>query len=216
MTEIIKNTMENLKRNNMEAYYCENVQQAKEKVAELLENCKTVSSGGSATLAQTGILDYIKSDRFEYLDRFKEGMTDRERREVFAKIQLADAYLMSSNAITENGELYNVDGNSNRVSALLYGPESVIIVAGVNKIVKNLDEAVMRVKKCAAPPNGKRLNTNTPCAMTGECICLKKDAPQITDGCRSKGRMCCNYVICAQQRHVNRIKVIIVNENLGF
>ena len=123
---------------------------------------------------------------------------------------------MSSNAVTENGELYNVDGNSNRVSALLYGPSSVIVVIGVNKIVKNIDEAVRRVKVCAAPKNTVRLSCETPCSKTGECVSLLREDSKMPDGCRCDGRICCNYVVCAQQRHKNRIKVVIVNEQLGY
>lgn len=111
----------------------------------------------------------------------------------------------SANAITENGELYNVDGNSNRVAALVYGPDSVIVVAGYNKIVPDIDAAVQRVKKVAAPINAVRLHCETPCAKVGECM-----------NCHSEGRICCNYVVSAQQRHKNRIKVVLVGEELGF
>lgn len=216
MTDRITKTIENLKKNKMDAYYCENSEEARCLVASLLEGCVTVSAGGSETLKQTGIADYITSDKFEYIDRFKQGITEDERRELFAKIFLADAYLMSSNAITENGELYNVDGNSNRVSALLYGPKSVIIVAGVNKIVKDLGEATMRVKCKAAPPNTIRLNKDTPCSKLGRCAVINEDEFAFTKGCSCTDRICCNFVVCAQQRHVGRIKVVLINEELGY
>ncbi|MGN0517863.1 MAG: lactate utilization protein [Acutalibacteraceae bacterium] len=216
MTDRVAKTMENLKKNKMDAYYCENSEEARSLVASLLQGCVTVSAGGSETLKQTGITDYITSDKFEYIDRFKQGITEDERRELFARIFLADAYLMSSNAITENGELYNVDGNSNRVSALLYGPKSVIIVAGVNKIVKNLGEAIMRVKCKAAPPNAVRQNKETPCSKLGRCAVINQNDLEFTQGCSCTDRMCCNFVVCAQQRHVGRIKVVLINEELGY
>ncbi len=92
----------------------------------------------------------------------------------------------------------------------------MIIIAGYNKIVRDLEEAEIRVKQEAAPPNCVRLDCHTPCAETGECISLKKDGRQIYDGCGGDGRICCNYLISAQQRHKGRIKVILVGEELGF
>ena len=123
---------------------------------------------------------------------------------------------MSSNALTLKGELYNVDGNSNRVAALLYGPESVIVVCGVNKIVENIDEAVKRVKTIAAPKNTVRLHTGSYCENRGECMSLENEGSFMCDGCKGAGRICCNYVVSAQQRHKDRIKVVIVDENLGY
>ena len=123
---------------------------------------------------------------------------------------------MSTNALTENGELYNVDGNSNRVAALLYGPKSVIVVCGINKIVKNIDEAIKRVKTIAAPQNTIRLGIETPCGKTGKCVSLRKENPELCDGCHGDTRICCNYVVSAQQRHIDRIKVIIIGEEYGY
>ncbi len=161
-------------------------------------------------------MDELKSGRYNYLDRSREGITREEVEQVYRDTYSADVYFASSNAITESGCLYNVDGNSNRVSAILYGPKSVVLVCGYNKIVKDIDEAVKRVKTCAAPPNTVRLNCDTYCAKDGSCVSLNKDEAEICDGCHSKARICCNYVICAQQRHVDRIKVIIVGEELGY
>jgi hypothetical protein len=123
----------------------------------------------------------------------------------------------TGNAITENGELYNVDGTCNRVSALLYGPKSVIIIAGKNKIVKDLGEAVIRVKTLAAPPNCKRLNKQTYCAKTGQCVAIgRADEKEMTSGCNSPDRICRSFVVCGPQVFKNRIKVILVNEDLGY
>lgn len=212
----IEITMQNLRRNKMEPYYCDTKEQACELVKTLICKGDTISSGGSVTLKQTGVYDIITASDYNYLDRSREGITREEVEEVYRKTFSADAFFTSTNALTENGELYNVDGNSNRVAAILYGPKSVVVVCGINKLVKNLDEAIHRVKTHAAPPNTVRLGIETPCAKTGECISLKKDNPEMCEGCHGDGRICCNYVVCAQQRHVNRIKVIIIGEEYGY
>ena len=220
MTEELKNrietTMQNLRLNKMEPYFVQTSAEACEKVRELLEKGCTVSCGGSVTLKQTGVYDLISSADYDFLDRSVPGLTREQVEEIYRKTFFADAFVTSTNALTENGELYNVDGNSNRVAAILYGPKSVIVVCGVNKLVKNIDEAINRVKTKAAPPNTVRLNIDTYCAKTGQCVSLNKENPEMCEGCHSDGRICCNYVVCAQQRHVNRIKVIIVNEELGY
>ena len=212
----IEKTMQNLRRNRMEAYYCENSADARELVKTLVKKGDVISNGGSVTLKQTGIYDIISSSDYNYLDRAREGITREEIEEVYRKTFSADAFFTSSNAVTENGELYNVDGNSNRVAAILYGPKSVIVVCGVNKLVRNISEAIERVKTKAAPPNTVRLGIDTYCAKSGQCVSLNKENPELCEGCHSDGRICCNYVVCAQQRHINRIKVIIVNEELGY
>lgn len=217
--EKINRTMENLRKNNMAPFYCENKEQACELVKSLINEGDVISSGGSVTLKETGILDIIKSDKYNYLDRTKPGMTREQVEEVYRQTYTADAYFASSNAITEDGLLYNVDGNSNRVSAILYGPKSVILVCGYNKIVKNLDEAVMRVKCKAAPPNTVRLELDTYCKSNGKCVSLLNGdvtASQMCDGCHSEKRICCNFVVSSQQRHKDRIKVIIIGEEYGY
>lgn len=158
----------------------------------------------------------INSPDYNFLDRSAPGMTRPEVEEVYRQTFRADTFFMSTNALTENGELYNVDGNSNRVAALLYGPKSVIVVCGINKIVKNIDEAIKRVKTIAAPQNTIRLGIETPCGKTGECVSLRKENPELCDGCHSDTRICCNYVVSAQQRHIDRIKVIIIGEEYGY
>lgn len=212
----IKKTMENLEKNNMQAFCCENAQQAVELFKQLVKSGDTITHGGSETIKQLEIIDVLKNGEYNYLDRSKPGLTREQVEEIYRKAYFADVYLTSSNAVTENGELYNVDGNSNRISAILYGPKSVIVFVGYNKIVKNLDEAINRVKTIAAPANTVRLNCETPCSKTGECISLKKSSPYMTDGCSCDQRVCCNYAVSAQQRHKNRIKVIIVKEELGY
>ena len=212
----IEKTMENLRKNNMEAYFCDTKEDVCTLVKTLINNGDVISSGGSQTLKETGVYDIITSSDYKYLDRSAPGITREEVEAVYRKTFSADAYFASSNAITENGQLYNVDGNSNRVAAILYGPKSVILVCGYNKIVKNLDEAVNRVKCIAAPKNTIRLELNTYCGKTGKCVSLNNEDSEMCSGCQSEGRVCCNYVVSAQQRHKNRIKVIIVGEEYGY
>lgn len=205
ITKKIERTLENLKRNNMQAFYVEAKNQVADKLQELLQEGDTVSCGGSMTLFEAGIIDQLRSGRYNFLDRYKPDLTPAQIGDVFIGAFSADAYVCSSNAITENGELYNVDGNSNRVAAMLFGPKSVIIVAGHNKIVKNIEEAAERVRSIAAPANAVRLNCKTPCVQTGYC-----------GNCKSEDRICCNYVVMGQQREKGRIKVVIVGEELGY
>ena len=210
----IKKTGENLKKNNMDFYYAPTKEDVVEIVRGLLNDGDVITHGGTASMAECGLTELISSPAYQYLDRSKcapEEMLDFYRKSFFA-----DVYITSSNAITEDGVLYNVDGNSNRIAAIAFGPKSVIIIAGYNKIVYDLEEAEIRVKREAAPPNCIRLDCGTPCAETGECISLKKADRQICDGCGGDGRICCNYLISARQRHKGRIKVILVGEELGF
>lgn len=212
----VEKTLQNLKRNKMAAYYVDTKEEACELVKSLINKGDVISSGGSVTLKQTGVYDIITSSDYNYLDRSAPGITSEEVEEVYRKTFCADAFFTSSNAVTENGELYNVDGNSNRVAAILYGPKSVVVVCGINKLVKNIDEAIYRVKTKAAPPNTVRLGIETYCAKAGQCVSLNKENPELCEGCHSEGRICCNYVVCAQQRHVERIKVIIIGEEYGY
>lgn len=210
----IKKTMANLEKNNMKAYFVETKEDVIPLIKTLITDGESVSHGGSETLKEIGAIEMIKTGNYDYIDR--SGLEGEELRQSYIRAFGCDTYLTSVNAVTENGELYNVDGNSNRVACIVYGPRQVIAVVGINKIVKDINAAVERVKTTAAPPNTKRLNCQTPCAVTGECISLNKENPMICDGCESPQRICCNYVISAKQRHKDRIKVIIVNESLGY
>ena len=201
----IEKTIANLKANNMEAYFCRTKEDAALLAESLINSGDTIASGGSVSLVETGIMDLIKKKKYNYLDRAKEGITPEEIEQVYRGAFSADVYFTSANAITENGELYNVDGNGNRVAAMIYGPESVIVIAGYNKIVKDLDEAKTRVQSLAAPANAVRLGLNTPCTVTGKCM-----------NCKSESRICADTVIMARQRTKDRIKVILVGEELGY
>ena len=205
MDKKIKRTMDNLEKNNMEAFYAEDASKVIEIVDTLVKDGETVSVGGSMTLFETGIIDYLKSGRFNYLDRYEAGLSPDGVKEVFRKAFSADTYFTSSNAVTEDGELYNVDGTCNRIAAMLYGPDKVIVIAGINKIVPDADAAIERVRNIAAPANAVRLNRKTPCVSVGYCM-----------DCSSPERICNSYVLIGRQAAKGRIKVIIVGGDFGY
>lgn len=205
MDERIKKTMENLRLNRMVPYFVESREELYEIIRGLIKEDRLITAGGSMSLKDSGVTDLLMNEfKGVYLDR-SQGKDKSEVDEIMRKAFVSDTFFASSNAVTEDGELYNVDGNGNRVSAMIFGPKQVIVVVGVNKIVKDLAEAKERVEKTAAPKNTVRLGCNTPCASTGECM-----------HCHSPARICCSYVTLAHQRVPDRIKVIILNEELGY
>lgn len=215
----IQKTIKNLKENNIYAVYVESKEDILPILKELIKDGDTVGVGGSESLTETGVLDFLRGGKFNFLDRYRKGLSQEEVEQILRDSLQADVYLCSSNAVTENGELYNVDGRSNRVAAIAYGTKSVIMVVGINKIVPNLDEAIVRVKSVAAPKNAVRVGSPTPCAKTGKCISLSEKQNkgyEMTAGCQTDARICCNYLVSARQRQKDRIKVILVGETLGY
>lgn len=201
----INRTIEALKKNNMNGYYAKNRDEVIELIKDIVSEGSKVAVGGSETLSELGILEHLRSGRYDFLDRYKAGLTREEITNIFKQSFLTDAYFSSCNAITENGELYNVDGNGNRVAAMLYGPDKVIVICGVNKIVKDVDEAIKRNREISAPMNAKRLNKKTPCTKVGYCM-----------NCNSPERICNEYTLIKKQRSSERMYVIFLNENLGY
>ena len=198
----IKKTIDSLNKNNIEAKYITSRKKLFETLQEyLFDNC-TVGYGGSETLNQLEIKQWLRQkDNIKLFDRDISG----KRLEDMMSSLTCDLFLMSSNAITEDGELYNIDGFGNRVAALIYGPKKVFVICGENKIVKNIEQAQQRVKTISAPLNAKRLNRKTPCVISGHC-----------ENCDSPERICSTVVITKKQLNKNRITVLIINENLGF
>lgn len=202
----LANTMiKNLAKRNMEAFYCETKEDAVKLAMDLMKDAKTVGMGGSESIKECGLLDAVKaSETLHFIDRYS-AKTSEEGKKLFLETMAADYFLMSSNAITIDGELVNIDGNANRLACLLHGPEHVIILAGMNKVVEDVDSGIERIGIYAAPPNAARLGTKTPCAVTGHC-----------EDCQSPDCMCCQIVVTRRSRHAGRIKVILVGEELGF
>ncbi len=216
ISQRIERTCDALRKNNMIPYIAENATEAKKVVESLLKKGDMIGVGGSETLNQCDILELIRRPEYKFIDRYEKGISGEEVRARHIAALGADVYITSSNAVTEDGVLYNVDGNGNRVAAIAYGPDSVIVVVGYNKIVKSLDDAVKRVKAVASPANNKRLSCQSYCKDAGECLALAKGSNVMSDGCSAVGRICCDYLVSAYQRNKDRIKVIIVKEKLGF
>lgn len=203
-----------LRKNNMEAYCVDSADQVLPLVKDLLHAGDVVAVGGSRTLDETDVIDLLRSGDYRFLDRYAPGLTRDEVMQIFRDSFDADTYVCSSNAVTLRGELYNVDGNGNRVAAMCFGPRSVIVVAGCNKLVADLKEAEHRVKTLAAPLNAKRLDCATYCKETG--VCMAENGPWCTDGCTAAARVCCTYVTMGYQRVAGRVKVILVGQPLGL
>lgn len=201
----VENLIEALNKNNMEGYFVQNSKELLDKISDLCPKGQVVAAGGSVSLEESGVIKLLKSGVYEYLDRNKEGLTMEEKEYIQRKAFFADTFFTGTNAITEEGWLYNVDGNGNRVAAMIYGPKQVIVVVGINKIVKDVKAAIDRVESIATPANCLRLKLETPCAKVGYCM-----------DCSSNSRICNDYTLIKRQRVKGRIKVIIVNENLGY
>ncbi len=210
----IEKTQVNLKKNNMDCFIAESIADVVPMTEKLLTPGSTVACGGSQTLSETGIINHLRNGDYKFLDR--AGLTGDAAKKCYRESLCADTYITSSNAITENGELVNVDGNGNRVAAICYGPDTVIVIAGWNKITSDINAALERVKSIAAPANTARLGCDTYCREKGECMAYASGDKSIAAGCRGSGRICCDYVITGFQRVQGRIKVILVCDELGY
>lgn len=199
-----KRLVENLKKRNMDAYYCATKDEALAKALELIPDGDVVSWGGSESLNQIGLIEAVKK-RNKVIDR-ATAATVEEKQELMRQALLCDTYLMSSNAVSQDGQLVNIDGNGNRCAALIYGPKSVVMIVGMNKVAADLDTAMSRARNTAAPANVQHFpGIKTPCAVTGVCA-----------NCTSPETICCQFVITRFSRVSGRIKVVLVGESLGL
>ena len=196
--------IKNMAKKNMEGYYCATSAEAVEKALSLMPEGSSITWGGSMSVIECGLMDAIHQKNYDLIDR-DTAKTPEEAREMYAKQVMADYYLMSTNAITMNGELVNIDGRANRVSCLCWGPQNVIIIAGMNKVATDVEDAIKRVRNIAAPANTVRLNRNTPCVQTGKC-----------GDCYSPDCICSQVLVTRRSSTPNRIKVILVGEELGY
>ena len=200
----IAETIRNLESRNFNVLHCTDSASACEAILSLIPPKSRIGWGGSHTLSDMGLFEKLRQSTFIFHDR-STAKTEQERDEVYAKIQTCDYFLTGINAVTEDGQLVNMDGRSDRVSFLCFGPKHVIAVCGINKIVPDLESAMARIKQKAAPENAVSLKRDTPCVHTGTC----------TD-CRNPNRLCCNLVISSFCRTSGRITVVLVDETLGF
>lgn len=201
-----KTLIQKMNVRGFDGYYCSTKKEAAELALSLISPGSSVSWGGSESIKECGLMALLEAKKEDYilLDR-STAVTPQEKDAMYLKHLSSDFFLMSSNAITENGELVNIDGNGNRVACLIKGPKNVIVIAGMNKIVSSVDEGIHRTFNQAAPPNAERLGVNTPCGQFGKC----------TD-CLSDACMCSQIVITRMSREKGRIKVILAGEELGY
>ena len=198
------NVVKAMKKRQFDAYYCSTAEEAVEKVLELIPSGDTVSWGGVATVDQLGIKDRLRQRGQSLIDR-DTAKTPDERMDMLRQALTCDTFLMSSNAISEDGQLVNIDGMGNRVAALCFGPRQVIVVAGMNKVAGDLDSAMSRARHIAAPANVQRFDVKTPCSVTGQCgNCTSPDC-------------CCSQIVTTRFSKIpGRIKVVLVGETLGL
>ena len=197
---LAKIVIKGLDSRNMTGYYAESKEEALKKALELIPEGSTIAMGGCMSAHEIGLIDALKKGNYNYLDRDK-----MEPRESLLASYDADVFLTSANAISNDGILVNIDGNSNRVSCIAQGSKKVVCIVGMNKVCDDLDGAMKRARSVAAPINAQRFNIKTPCKETGKCF-----------DCKSPDTICCQFLITRYSRHAGRIHVILVNDNLGF
>lgn len=203
--KLAEKMIKNLKRRNMEAFYCPTGKNAVEKVSELIADGSTVTWGGTATIRDLGIPQTLKNrSTLNVLDR-DSVETPEEKVQMYLKAFTSDVYLTSANAISEDGVIVNIDGNGNRVAAISWGPKKVIFVIGLNKVAQTIEAAIARARGIASPINSQRFDINTPCRIDGTC-----------HNCNSPESICSYVHILRNSRNGNRHIVILVGEDLGY
>jgi len=190
-----------LESRNMSGYYAADKEAALKKALEIIPEGSSVSMGGAMSVHEIGLSDALKKGNYNFIDRDAY----EDKRAAMLAAYDADIFLSSANAMTEDGVLINIDGHSNRVSAIAQGPKKVVFIVGMNKICPDVDSAMKRARNVAAPINAQRFRLSTPCTKTGSCM-----------NCKSPDTICCQILITRFSRHKDRIHVILVNDNLGF
>ena len=199
-----KRVAEALKSRNMDAWYVKTKEEAVRKALELIPEGSTINMGGSASVRESGLTDAISSGNYVFYDRDKAS-TPEEKQEIALKAFTCDWYLGSVNAMSEDGVFVNIDGNANRVAAYAFGPKNVLLIVGMNKVVKTEEDAMHRARNEAAPINTQRFGISTPCVKNGSC-----------SDCKSPDCICCQIMVTRFSRIPTRFKIILVDENLGF
>ena len=201
---LAQKVIKGLESRNMKGYYAADKEDALKIALELIPENSSVTMGGAMSAREIGLVDAIKNGKYHFIER-EGASTDEEKRKATLEGYDADYFLASANAMTEDGVIVNIDGNSNRVSMIAHGPKHVLFIVGMNKICDDVDGAMKRARNVAAPINAQRFDLNTPCAKTGLCM-----------NCKSPDTICCQFLITRYSRHTDRIHVILVNDNLGF
>jgi len=199
--EVLAETViKGLKSRNMTGYYAKDKEEALKLALELIPKGSSISMGGCMSAMEIGLVSALKEGEYNFIDR-----SQMEPRAALLAAYDADIFLASANAMTDDGVLVNIDGNSNRVSCIAQGPKKVVFIVGIQKICPDLDSAMKRARNVAAPTNTQRFDIKTPCKVTGKC-----------SDCKSPDTICCQILITRYSRHTDRIHVILVNEELGF
>ena len=196
--------VKNLKSRHFEAYYCPDSASALAKALELIPEGASVGWGGALSVQQIGLIDAVKSGNFAAIDR-DTATTPEERTQALKRCLTADVFLCGANALSLDGQMVNIDGTGNRVAAIAYGPDTILVIAGMNKVCDTLDDAVTRARTVAAPMNKQRFPFKTPCEVTGACA-----------DCKSEESICNQILITRNCRPAGRIKFVLVGEELGF
>ena len=196
--------VKNLKSRHFDAYYCPDRVSALEKALELIPQGSSVGWGGALSAQQIGLIDAVKSGNFAAIDR-DAATTPEERTQALKRCLTADVFLCGANALSLDGQMVNIDGTGNRVAAIAYGPDTILVIAGMNKVCDTLDDAVTRARTVAAPMNKQRFPFKTPCEVTGACA-----------DCKSEESICNQILITRNCRPAGRIKFVLVGEELGF
>ena len=199
--KLAQKVIKGLESRNMAGYYAKDKDEALRTALGLIKEGSTITMGGAMSAHEIGLVEALKKGDYNFVDR--DQMEDKKAAALAA--YSADVFLTSTNAMTEDGILVNIDGNANRVSAIAHGPEKVIVIAGMNKVCDDLDGAMKRARNVAAPTNAQRFGIDTPCSKTGSCM-----------DCKSPDTICCQFLITRYSRHKDRIHVILVNDVLGF
>ncbi len=196
--------VKNLQSRHFEAYYCRNREEALNKALELIPEGASVGWGGAMSCEEIGLMDALRLGNYREIDR-ATAKTAEEREQMMRRMFAADVFLTGANGLSLEGEMVNIDGTGNRLAAICYGPGTILVVAGMNKVEDTLEDAITRARTVAAPMNKQRFPNVTPCGVTGSCA-----------DCKSEGCICNQILITRHCRPVGRIKFIIVGEELGM
>jgi len=199
--------IKNFKKRGLDGIYCESSDEAVKTICRMVPAGSLVGLGGSETIIESGLVDALRRMDIRLLDRYKEGVSKEEVNEMRRRGLAADIFICSSNAITADGKLVNIDGTGNRVAAMIFGPAQVIVMAGMNKVAPDLAAAIARVRNSAAPANSLRVGVETPCSKTGFC-----QDPH----CHPPHRICCQLVVTEASMTPGRVTVVLVGETLGY
>jgi len=205
MEQTIQTLIDNLKKNKMAGYFVSDKEELLDLLRTLIPQGAVIGCGDSVTLEQMDVFDFLRNGNYIFHDKYQPGLSSADKRKLYIQNFSAHTFLTGTSAVTMDGKIFNIDGNGSRVAPMIYGPEQVLIVVGTNKIAANADMAIERTRQIAAPLDAKRLGKNTPCARFGKCV-----------DCNHEERICNDFVLITGQFTADRIKVIVVDEALGY